>query len=189
MLTYTHLVQTIPFISSSLGILMRVLIALSYFFISMMNAHAAEGDITLLGSPWFQKCPAKNEQAQKNCVIERTIYLANESKTKLATINIEVLKGAQEALIRFMVPLETLLPLGLTFEIPEKNTLKGLYLFCDVNGCYSQIKIDKDGLQNLMTSKTFVITYGHLKSANNNKEVKLVVDVGDMNIRIKELLC
>jgi len=167
---------------------MRFLVIPLSIFVFILNANAAEGEISLMGSPWFLKCPSKTEQTEKNCVIERTIYLANESKTKLATIDIEVLKGAKETLLRFMVPLETLLPLGLSFDIPEKNTLKGLYLFCDANGCYSQIKIDKEALQNLMTSKTFVITYSHLKSADKNKEVRLAVDSGDMNIRIKELI-
>ena len=168
--------------------LMRFFLSLFCIFMFITNANAVEGDVSLLGSPWIEKCPKENERATKNCVFEQSIYLANEAKTRLATIDVEVLKGGQEALLRFMVPLEALLPLGLTFEIPEKNTLKGVYLFCDVNGCYSQIKLDKQGLQDLMTTKTFVVTYSHLKSANKNNEVRLALETKDLRMKIKELI-
>ena len=165
-------------------------LAILFFGLIFNSAHANPVDeqLSLLGSPWFQKCPKENERATKNCVIEQSIYLANESKTRLATIGIEVLKGGQEALLRFMVPLEVLLPLGLNFEISEKKTIKGFYLFCDVNGCYSQIKLDKEGLQNLMASKTFIVTYSHLKSANKNNEVRLALEATDLSIKIKDLI-
>jgi len=166
------------------------LFILLLLILGFANVYADMGDkeLSLIGSPWFQKCPKENESALKNCIIERSIYLANDSKIKLATIDLEVLKGGQEALLRFMVPLETLLPLGLNFEIPDKNSLKGSYLFCDANGCYSQVKLDKDVLQNLIASKTFVITYGHLKSANKNNEVRLSLETGDLSQKIKELI-
>jgi len=163
-----------------------------FFFLGLMlpsaYAKSADGELPLLGSPWFEKCPKENERAIKNCVIERSIYVGNESRSRLATISIEILKGNREALLRFLVPLETLLPMGLTFELAEENTFKGFFLFCDVNGCYSQIKLNQGELQNFINTNSFVITYSNLKSANKNNEVRLAIDAGDLSVKIKELL-
>ena len=152
------------------------------------NSYAAEEKILLSGSPWFQNCPKENEQAKKNCVIEQSIYIGEEIKARVVTINIEVVKGGHEAILRFMVPLETFLQAGIVFGISEKTQLKTSFIFCDASGCYAELKLDQEGLHSLMITKNFIITYYHLRSNDKDKEVKLNIDSNDLKFKLEDLI-
>jgi len=149
------------------------------------SACASEKTASLVGSPWVSSCSPTGEPAQKNCSLERAIYMNNEGKTQILTLSIEILKNEQGAILRFLTPLGVLLPLGLGFEISDQKSSKAPYIYCDTKGCYSQIILGQELLQSLLLSKSLTISYNHIK--NNNDLVRFSIELGDLKIKLSDM--
>jgi invasion protein IalB len=152
------------------------------------TAQAADDKILLSGSTWIEDCPNETDQTKKNCVLEQSIYVGQEKKVRVITINIEILKGGDETVLRLRVPLETLLQPEIIFEISENLRFKIPLIFCDPTGCYGELKLGKEGLRSLMMTKNLIVTYYHLRSNSKDKAVKLNIDANDLKFKLEDLV-
>ena len=153
--------------------------------IAFNGAHAAGNDTALSGSLWTTKCVSNSEATANDCAIERSIYVGSQRKIRVLTINVEVADGGEEAILRFLVPLKTLLPLGIKLEIPDQKTFKGSFVYCESKGCYSQIELDRKSFLSFIASESVVVSYNLLEASNN--AVQLKVDLSDFKIALNEL--
>ena len=162
------------------------LIFILFLALILNDAHAVEGDSKLTGSPWFLTCVPIKDSKKSSCFLERTIYLDGKNKVRLLTISIVSLENKQGGILRFLTPLETLLPFGLSLEIPEiKPAFKTTFLYCDLKGCYAQISLKDAQLKSMVLSKEVVISYYYIH--NDNKEIKLNIDLGNLKNKFSEL--
>ena len=161
-------------------------IAVLFFALILSNTQAEELNSKLLGTPWFLSCEPSKDTKKNNCLLERTIYLDGKNKTRLLTISIVSLKNKQGGTLRFLTPLETLLPFGLSLEVPGiMSAVKAPFLYCDLMGCYSQISLDGPQLMSMVNSKGIAVSYYYIN--NDNKELKLDIDIGNLKSQFLEL--
>ena len=96
-----------------------------------------------------------------------------------------VSNSGEAGILRFLVPLKTLLPLGIKLEIPDQKIFKGSFVYCESKGCYSQIELDRKSFLSFTASESVVVSYNLLEASNN--AVQLKVDLSDFKIALNEL--
>lgn len=118
--------------------------------------------------PWIVNCASNG--AAVNCVTSQRLFL-QKSRQLLLGITVRVPEKSKTGVMMVQLPHNLHLPAGISLKVDEGSDVKQTIQTCNVQGCFSGMKIDSSLLKGMQTGKTIFITFKN----QNKKDVKIGV--------------
>ena len=138
---------------------MLLLRALLIFSIGIPNfAFAEDKKQNIYFSSWGSSCVSQTISTKKVCGLERHVFFDRAMTRKMLSVGFRTIE-AKPVLMTIVSPLGSLISEGVSLEIGAISVKNLPYIFCDQNGCVSQLQLDQVTLNSLIKAKKIILKY------------------------------
>ena len=139
--------------------IVKYLIIFMVIFISQnLSAEEIKKNMKIYEGKWIVNCISENE---KECGLERSIFLDEQKKRKLITIIIQTKAPSKNVRFVLISPLGTLIPLGVKIGFDGKFISEKGYAFniCRKLGCITSMMVKKETLEKFKKADNLSLEY------------------------------
>ena len=123
------------------------------------------GSVVAKHGAWSMVCGQPPGAPEKQCAIEQVDVAKDRAGISLSVIAFKT-AGDKTPMLSVIVPLDVLLPKGLTLFVDNKKIGRAYFMVCRVNGCEVQVKIDDDLMKTLSDGKQAYFSIYNSKDAD-----------------------
>ena len=136
-------------------------IVLFVVFLSNQNLFANEKSSKIYEGKWIINCSSKSKENEKECALERSIFIDQEMKKKLITIIMQTKLPSKNVRFVLISPLGTLIPSGVRIGFDGKFISEKRYGFniCQKIGCITSMMVKKETLDRFKKAKELNLEY------------------------------
>ena len=111
-------------------------------------------NLDLFVGKWITNCSSNSDQNNKNCTLERSLFIDQEKKKKLITIIMHTNTSSEAVRFTLISPLGTLIQSGVKIGFDNKLIRKNGYAFniCEKIGCITSMMVKKETLERFKKS-------------------------------------
>ena len=137
------------------------IIVLFVVFLSNQNLFAEEENSKIYEGKWIINCSSKSKENEKECALERSIFLDEQKKRKLITIIMQTKPPSKNVRFVLISPLGTLIPLGVKIGFDGKFISEKGYAFniCRKLGCITSMMVKKETLEKFKKADNLSLEY------------------------------
>ncbi len=121
---------------------------------------------------WASRCASDGRQSGLDCSVEQSII---ETKTRqlLMQVVVRVPPDTRKPVLTIQMPLGLFLPAGVTLKFDEGKPERFDVETCDQKGCYLQMPISNEMLQEMAKGKQMSVTFQNLNKQDIGVPVSL----------------
>lgn len=144
-------------------------------FISFAEELKTE-NLELFMGKWISNCSSNSNDNEKNCALERSLFIDNERKKKLITVAMKTKSSSENVRFVLVSPLGTLVQSGVKIGFDDKLISEKAYGFnvCQVIGCITTMMVKKETLEKFKKSSYLNLEY--IGSKSQKIEIKFNLD-------------
>ena len=118
-------------------------------------------NLDLFVGKWITNCSSNSDQNNKNCTLERSLFIDQEKKKKLITIIMHTNTSSEAVRFTLISPLGTLIQSGVKIGFDNKLIRKNGYAFniCEKIGCITSMMVKKETLERFKKSDNLNLEY------------------------------
>ena len=133
-------------------------------------------NLELFMGKWISNCSSNSNENEKNCTLERSLFIDNERKKKLITIAMKTKSSSENVRFVLVSPLGTLVQSGVKIGFDDKLISEKAYGFnvCQVIGCITTMMVKKETLEKFKKSSYLNLEY--IGSKSQKIEIKFSLD-------------
>ena len=128
---------------------------------SSLADEAKTKNLDLFVGKWITNCSSNSDQNNKNCTLERSLFIDQEKKKKLITIIMHTNTSSEAVRFTLISPLGTLIQSGVKIGFDNKLIRKNGYAFniCEKIGCITSMMVKKETLERFKKSDNLNLEY------------------------------
>ncbi len=121
---------------------------------------------------WASRCASEGRQSGLDCSVEQSII---ETKTRqlLMQVVVRVPPDTRKPVLTIQMPLGLFLPAGITLRFDEGKPERFDVQTCDQKGCYLQMPVSNEMLQEMAKAKQMSVTFQNLNKQDIGVPVSL----------------
>ena len=138
----------------------RLLIVI-IIILSPLNSMAENENLELYEGKWIEQCKDGQKENEKNCALERSLFVDKEMKKKLITIVMQTNSLTKEVRFILISPLGTLIQSGVKIGFDGNLINQNGFGFniCQQYGCITTLKMTENILNNFKKAKNLNLEY------------------------------
>jgi|SRR5690348_14263503 len=121
---------------------------------------------------WASRCASDGRQSGLDCSVEQSI-VETKSRQLLMQVVVRVPPDTRKPVLTIQLPLGLFLPAGVTLKFDEGKTDRFDVQTCDQKGCYLQMPVSNEMLQQIGKSKQMSVTFQNLSKQDIGVPVSL----------------
>tara|TARA_B100001057_G_C22746028_1_gene909774 strand:+ start:375 stop:881 length:507 start_codon:yes stop_codon:yes gene_type:complete len=139
-------------------IIKYLIIFITFLLSQNLFAEEIKKNMKIYEGKWIVNCISENE---KECALERSIFLDEQKKRKLITIIMQTKPPSKNVRFVLISPLGTLIPLGVKIGFDGKFISEKGYAFniCRKLGCITSMMVKKETLEKFKKADNLSLEY------------------------------
>lgn len=121
---------------------------------------------------WASRCAADSRQSALDCSVEQSI-IETKSRQLLMQIVVRVPPDTRKPVLAIQLPLGLFLPAGVTLKFDEGKPERFDVQTCDQKGCYLQLPVSPEMLQQMAKGKQMSVSFQNLSKQDIGVPVPL----------------
>src|SRR5579864_7591634 len=121
---------------------------------------------------WVSRCAADGRQSTLDCSVEQSI-VETKSRQLLMQVVVRVPPDTRKPVLAIQLPLGLFLPGGVTLKFDDGKPARFEVETCDQKGCYLQVPISPEMLQEMTKGKQMSVTFQNLSKQDIGVPVPL----------------
>jgi invasion protein IalB len=161
--------------------ILKFLIILITIF-APIHLQAEEKNSKLYEGEWISNCSSENE---KQCVLERSVFIDKEMKQKLVTIAMQTKSNSDDVRFVLISPLGTVIPQGVKIGFDGKFISEKPYGFniCRQNGCITTMMVKDETLSKFQKGNEMNLEY----VAPNGQKININLGLKGFSAEFKKI--
>lgn len=123
-------------------------------------------------SGWVSRCLSDGRQSGLDCNVEQSI-IETKSRQLLMQVVVRVPSDTRKPVLTIQMPLGLFLPAGVALRFDEGKPERYDVQTCDQKGCYFQVPVSNEMLQQMGKGKQMMVTFQNLGKQDINVPVPL----------------
>ena len=121
---------------------------------------------------WASRCASDGRQSGLDCSVEQSI-VETKSRQLLMQIVVRVPPDTRKPVLTIQLPLGLFLPAGVTLKFDENKPERFDVQTCDQKGCYLQMPVSNEMLQEMAKGKQLSVSFQNLSKQDIGVPVSL----------------
>tara|TARA_Y100000591_G_scaffold331231_1_gene364486 strand:- start:278 stop:796 length:519 start_codon:yes stop_codon:yes gene_type:complete len=138
-----------------------IVLAITLLTFSSIASESKNENSDLFMGKWIINCLSDSNKNEKNCSLERSLFIDKEKQKKLITVIMQTNTSSQTVRFILISPLGTLIQSGVKIGFDNKLTSENAYAFnfCEKIGCITSMMVKEDTLERFKKSNNLDLEY------------------------------